>query len=400
MPTCPSCKCFKLRGPAIEGFYSYKYAQCVDVIRKYAEASILANQVIYACGVENSFVLPLQATIEPICCDDCIGVIPGCTIPEAFCYTVTLTSGSIAFFEYLVPVDDIGNPNMIVLASVSSFLGSTKTICARAGSIIQTGGAGTISISAAGIHCTTTPLCNAACICVTLTNDEIDGYDVVYSYVGCDGVPVDDAVLTQLEGSISFCMLDGSFSVQDMASLYTLTSHGDCLPDGICEPPVPAYRYTAYQWDHPYDGYYNMEKEWLDPVYTYQLESLLLNDVEYANGQTITINSPGDLLVAPGVFGGVYYQNISDWLNSIAGVSVSGFVFHDNMCTIDIPDDATSTFTIKIVRTVGGGFMDSAAPPFYYWYVKTPTFVGFYPSNLSTRPLDIQFYKQYNGSLL
>jgi hypothetical protein len=237
MPTCPSCKCFKLRAPAIEGFYSYKYAQCIDVIRQYAEAPILANQVIYACGVENSFVLPIGATIESICCDGCVGVFAdpnGCTIPDANCYTVTLTSGSIAFFEYLVPVDDIGNSNMIVPTSVSSFLGSTKTICARAGSIVQTGGAGTISISAAGIPCTTTPLCNAECICVTLTNDEIDGYDVVYSYVGCDGEPVDGAVLTQLEGSISFCMLDGSFSVQDMASLYTLTPHGDCATSPEC----------------------------------------------------------------------------------------------------------------------------------------------------------------------
>jgi hypothetical protein len=235
MPTCPSCKCFKITAPRVEGpTYTYEYAQCIDVIRQYAEGGILGNQVIYACGVENSFVLPVGATIEPICCDGCVGVLPGCTIPEAFCYTVTLTSGTNVTFEYLVPVNDNGYSNMIESTSVSTFMGSTKTICARAGSIVQTGGTGTISISAAGISCTTTPLCNAACICVTLTNDEVDGYDVVYSYVGCDGGPVDGAVLTRLEGSISFCMLDGSFSVQDMASLYTLTPHGDCATSPEC----------------------------------------------------------------------------------------------------------------------------------------------------------------------
>ena len=40
-------------------------------------------------------------------------------------------------------------------------------------------------------------------------------------------------------------------------------------------------------------------------------------------------------------------MNINDWLNLIPGVSGSGFVFYDDMSSIDVPD-VNSTYNIII----------------------------------------------------
>lgn len=238
---CPSCKCFKITAPRIEGGnYTYKYGICVDGQRQYAEGGILGNQVLYVCGIENTFVLPVGATIQPLAAVNglsCIGVEAagdGCIIPEAHCYTVSLATGISATFQYIVPVDNNGHNNMIITEGVSSMLSPTKKICARAGSIVQTGGTGTISISAPGIYCTTTPLCEATCDCVTLINQNPDEVDIIYSYVGCDGIPVNNSVLTFTENIISFCMLTDTFSTTDNANVYTLYTNGDCPSDGSC----------------------------------------------------------------------------------------------------------------------------------------------------------------------
>lgn len=103
-------------------------------------------------------------------------------------------------------------------------------------------------------------------------------------------------------------------------------------------------------------GYYQVERNWPEGnTYTFTLNSLLLNGVEYANGNVITITSSDDLVVGTSTIDGyIYVMNINDWLNSIPGVSESGFVFHDDMHVIDKPD-TNSKFTIAISSSSAEG---------------------------------------------
>lgn len=107
-------------------------------------------------------------------------------------------------------------------------------------------------------------------------------------------------------------------------------------------------------------NYYKVEKGWTDPSYTFTLVNMTLNGIQYGFGQTIIINPPGDLVlgISP-IDGFTYVMNINDWLNSIPGVSSSGFVFYDDMHAIDKPDIA-STYTIEIQSTGGGPYFYSS----------------------------------------
>jgi len=86
-------------------------------------------------------------------------------------------------------------------------------------------------------------------------------------------------------------------------------------------------------------------------TYIFLLDSLILDGTEYATGQTFVINATSGLVVGTGLDGvTIYVQNINNWLSNIVGVPASGFVFYDDMSTIDCPTP-TSTFTVKMTRT-------------------------------------------------
>ena len=240
--TCPNCKCYTVKGPAIEGAHDLSYARCYDNENtwelKYYTISILGGQTLYLCAVEDSITC-VDADIMPTGID-CTLNSP-CVVPEAYCYEVTLDSGTSAIFTYIVPDDGSGHANMTEFGSLSTMLGVTSLIvCAREGSIIQTAGNGTISIGPAGWVCETTPVCSLDCVCVTLTNDEPDGYEVFYNYRDCNtGQLVGYQSLIGIGTSISFCMLATTFEVSDQASLYTLTINGDCEGSPECAGVTP-----------------------------------------------------------------------------------------------------------------------------------------------------------------
>ena len=111
------------------------------------------------------------------------------------------------------------------------------------------------------------------------------------------------------------------------------------------------YRCTAFGGLNPY---FRMEKTWLEVVenggegYSFTLSSLLLNGHEYATSQILFIDSFTQLVVGTGIDGNTpFIMNINDWLNGITGVATSGFVFHDDMSTIDVPN-SKSVYDIKI----------------------------------------------------
>jgi hypothetical protein len=200
-----------------------------------------------------------------------------------------------------------------------------------------------------------------------------------------NGPSLASATAVFLDAALTLCAPDGFYSD---ASVVREQVGCVLLPQNTCPTCIvtPTYRCTAHNTLPPFgDGKYAMERTWEDPFYEFRLDSLVLNGVEYASGEILGVNSPGDLVIAPGILGGTYIQNISDWLNSIPGVNNDGLVFYDGMSTIDSPDSA-STYSIKITRTVGGGFMDSAAPPWIYWYVKSVGGMLFSPFNSSTIP--------------
>ena len=161
--TCPPCKCFQVVGPSYSppvGLYHlYNYASCNDLttpIKQYESSlQILPNQVDWVCAIENTFsgdVIVNECT-QPSC--DCTN--ESTCIPQAFCYTITLVSGTTATFQYIVPDDGV-NTNMYQSATVTT--GDPDiTVCAYTGTIVQTFGSGTISISAPGGSCSQTGDC-------------------------------------------------------------------------------------------------------------------------------------------------------------------------------------------------------------------------------------------------
>lgn len=132
--------------------------------------------------------------------------------------------------------------------------------------------------------------------------------------------------------------------------------------------------------NEPYtNSYYSIEKWSTNTTQTFEIVSLKLNGVEFGASQSITINSPGDLITGLGLdetsdengdyiysitinppgdlmlgtgLDGVtlFVMNVNDWINSIPGVLSSGFKFYDNMTAGDIPT-FSSTFDITLKRT-------------------------------------------------
>jgi len=100
--------------------------------------------------------------------------------------------------------------------------------------------------------------------------------------------------------------------------------------------------------EHEGTGYFKMERSWESPPYVFTLNSMILNGVEYANGQTLVVTGKWDLIMGISLIDGLpYIMNVNDWLNSIPGVATSGFVFYDDMHVIYKPT-RSSTYVIQI----------------------------------------------------
>ena len=110
-----------------------------------------------------------------------------------------------------------------------------------------------------------------------------------------------------------------------------------------CNPiPGPIQRCTINDSGNPdpYGGnpYFSMQKFWQDPTYVFTLIRLNINGVEYATGQTLTVNNPADIQVGIGLDGRTYYTNTVDWINSLIPSS-TGLVFYDDFNTVDHPEN-------------------------------------------------------------
>jgi len=115
-----------------------------------------------------------------------------------------------------------------------------------------------------------------------------------------------------------------------------------------------AARCTAGNGEPSGTGYFRLERTWIESSYTFTLTSMVLDGVEYADGETLLINPPNDLQVGISLIDGLpYIMNINDWLNSITGVAASGFSFYDDMHVIYKPTLA-STYTIAITMVSPG----------------------------------------------
>ncbi len=122
-------------------------------------------------------------------------------------------------------------------------------------------------------------------------------------------------------------------------------------------------RCTATGTGLPGSGnYYQMERTWINPSYTFTLNSLILDGVEYASGETITLSASTLNIAVSTIDGLVYVQSLNDWLNSIPGVSAAGWTFYDDMHTIDRPS-ASSVYYIQIESL-------SSGIPNNYWYTS------------------------------
>ena len=127
-------------------------------------------------------------------------------------------------------------------------------------------------------------------------------------------------------------------------------------------------------------SYGRIEKDWsqLTGPVQYSLNKLLLNGLDYANGQILTINPDpvnGNLSVGTGLDGSTYIMNINDWLTHVANYGMSaayasGFEFHDDMTVIDTPH-ANSSWSIQITRTDSSNSVNT-----YYYDSGTGLYSG------------------------
>jgi hypothetical protein len=169
-----------------------------------------------------------------------------------------------------------------------------------------------------------------------------------------NGPSLASATAVFLDAALTLCAPDGFYSD---ASVVREQVGCVLLPQNTCPTCIvtPTSQCSAIGTE----ASYKMEKNWYDEqspnpplgVYTFEIVNLILDGVEFSSGQSITITAPDDLIVGPGLFGGVFIQNINDWINSIAGVNAAGFIFHDDMSTIYYPITA-STYKVVIRRTV------------------------------------------------
>jgi len=127
-------------------------------------------------------------------------------------------------------------------------------------------------------------------------------------------------------------------------------------------PPNITARCTAS--DGSIDSkYFKMERTWQQSSYTFVISSMVLDGVEYANGEALIVQSPADLVTSISPIDGLnYIMNISDFLNTaIPSVTAAGWRFYDDMHVIEKPSP-TSTYSILIERTQADGIQTN----YYY----------------------------------
>jgi len=180
-----------------------------------------------------------------------------------------------------------------------------------------------------------------------------------------NGPSLASATAVFLDAALTLCAPDGFYSD---ASVVREQVGCVLLPQNTC--PTCIVTPTSQCTGLDTNSGYTMEKNWYDEqspnpplgIYTFELVNLILDGVEFSSGQSITITSPDDLIVGPGLFGGVFIQNINDWLNSIPSVNTAGFIFYDDMSTIHYPIPA-STYRVIIKRTT----VRTALSFYYRW---------------------------------
>lgn len=200
---------------------------------------------------------------------------------------------------------------------------------------------------------------NCACLTFTATSDAC-----LFGYLDCEGIS--QTVSLNIGDSESVC----GVSPIIISGSGTIVIGGLCI-EGEC-PPTPVPQRCSAGGDAHFDEW-RMEGTWQNPQYIFELMSFKVDGIEYAAGETLTVNAPGDLVTAAGLIypGETYVQNINNWLNSIPTVAGTGLVFYDDMSVIDTPDVST-LFSIRIKRTI-----PATGNVWNYWYVKNNTCMGF-----------------------
>lgn len=138
-----------------------------------------------------------------------------------------------------------------------------------------------------------------------------------------------------------------------------------------CNPLGPIQRCTINvneDQPNPYSGgsgpYFAMERQYYPAnfPYTFTLNSLNINGVDYASGQVLTLNSPAELVTGIGFDGRTYFMNVVDWLNPIIPSS-TGVVFYDDMNTVDSPINTLFSIGITMSWYEGG---DLTSQTYFY----------------------------------
>lgn len=218
------------------------------------------------------------------------------------------------------------------------------------------------------------------CSCLTF---ESASDACLFGYLDCDGIS--QTVSLNFGDSINVC----GVSPIIISGKGTIVIGGLCIA-GDC-PPTPVPQRCEAGGNANYTSW-RMEGTWENPQYIFELLSFKVDGVEYATGETLTVNAPGDLVTASGIVypGETYVQNINNWLNSIPAVAGKGFVFYDDLSVIDTPDVST-TFSIRIRRTI-----PATGNVFNYWYIKNNTCMGFScNANRLVEPTCLQLYKTW-----
>jgi len=150
---------------------------------------------------------------------------------------------------------------------------------------------------------------------------------------------------TSALGIVSY---DDAFGISPLGSLTVVSPAAsdfntkDCISIYISleTPPYQTCTINSNGQPNPYSAtpYFSMQHYWPDAQYTFTLISLNINGVEYATGQTLTINTPAELVLGIGLDGRTYYTNTVDWINNLIPIS-TGLMFYDDFNTVSHPEN-------------------------------------------------------------
>lgn len=222
---CILCKCYKIYNPT-SGTLNYSWTDCET--ESVTAESILAGQIQYICSLSNGFTPDLGLIItNPNSQCEVLGAIggvsasllPPCTEPETYCYTVTIT-GNVTI-EYV---------NYDGILTTTSGTNTILYLCAWQNSIVKIFGSGTITISAPSeTTCQFNWECEP-CYCYTVYN--ISGASQTLEYVDCDDIsPVTQVITTN--SSFNYC---GKYPLD--APSMTVVKGVSCVIDDVCETQV------------------------------------------------------------------------------------------------------------------------------------------------------------------